>query len=384
MLKQKTLHFLSFFALFIALILPVSVKAETPVISTVAKQALIVDAQTGSVVFEKNSMDQMPTSSMSKVMTMLVIFDALKDGRLKLDDTLLVSKKAWAKGGSKMFVGEGTRISVEDLIKGVIVQSGNDACIVLAEGLAGSEEAFVDLINQKARELGMNDSNFKNSTGWPDPDHYSTARDLMKMSLDLVYNYPEFYHYYSIKEFEHNGIKQNNRNPLLYRNLGADGIKTGHTDVAGYGLIGSAEQAGRRIFMVLNGLETDKMRRSESARLLAWIYNNTENVTIAKKDDVIYNAKVWMGSEKTIPLVLNEDFHATIYNDSKDQIKTEILIEEPLQAPVAFGAEVAKLRVTLPDNTVIEKPLFAATHSPEMNIFGKALARIEYAVVGLN
>ena len=358
--------------------------AADPVLNTVAKQALIVDAQSGTVIFEKNSTERMPTSSMSKVMTMLVIFDALKDGRLSLDDKLLVSKKAWAKGGSKMFVGEGTRIAVEDLIKGVIVQSGNDACIVLAEGLAGSEEAFVDLINQKAKELGMNNSNFENATGWPDKDHYSTARDLMKMSIDLVYSYPEYYHYYSIKEFEYSGIKQNNRNPLLYRNLGADGIKTGHTDIAGYGLIGSAEQRGRRIFLIVNGLDTDKLRRSESARLMAWAYNNTENITISKKEDPVYMANVWLGSERKIPLYLADDLHASIIKGAQDRVQTEIVIEEPLAAPVKKGDEVAKLKVTLPNGSVVEKPLFAGMDSDEVNIFFQAVEKIRYMTIGFD
>lgn len=383
--KQASLFISSFaiIAMMIALVMvPTASKAEMG-LQTVASHALIVDAQTGSVIFEKNSMEQMPTSSMSKVMTMLVIFDALKDGRLSLDDKLLVSTKAWRKGGSKMFVGEKTRVSVEDLIKGVIVQSGNDACIVLAEGLAGSEDAFVQLINQKAAEIGMVNSNFENATGWPDPNHYSTARDLLKMSLYLIYNYPEFYDYYSMKEFTYNDIKQNNRNPLLYRNLGADGIKTGHTEAAGYGLIGSAVQNDRRIVMIVNGLDTSKLRRSESVRLLAWAFNNTQNITLAKAGETIAKAAVWLGQDRSLPLVLKQDLNATIKNDTRDQIESSVILEEPIQAPILKGDKLGTLKVTLPDGSALERPLLAGKDVQKLGIFGQAVEKIRYLAVGL-
>lgn len=351
-------------------------------LQTVAKQAIVVDMQTGSVIFSKNADQKMPTSSMSKVMTMLVVFDALKDGRLSLDDKLLVSTKAWKKGGSKMFVGEGTRVSVDDLIKGVIVQSGNDATIVLAEGLAGSEDAFVQLINQKAQEIGMTDSHFANASGWPDPDHYSTPRDLMKMAIYLVNNYPEYYHYYGIKEFTYSGIKQNNRNPLLYKNLGADGIKTGHTEDAGYGLIGAAMQDGRRVLMVLNGLETDRQRRSEATRILAWVYNNTVNVNLFKDTEVIDRVKVWLGKEYVAPVVTLQNYSATIMKTDMDKAKATVIADEPIPAPIVQGQELAKLRVELPGNMPVEFPLYAAKRVDEMNFFSKAIEKIRYSVAG--
>lgn len=349
-------------------------------LQTVAKQAMVVDMQTGSVIYSKNADEQMPTSSMSKVMTMLVVFDALKDGRLSLDDKLLVSTKAWKKGGSKMFVGEGTRVSVEDLIKGVIVQSGNDATIVLAEGLAGSEDAFVQLINQKAQEIGMDNSHFTNASGWPDPDHYSTPRDLMKMAIYLINNYPEYYHYYGIKEFTYSGIKQNNRNPLLYRNLGADGVKTGHTDIAGYGLIGTAIQDDRRVIMVLNGLETDRQRRSESTRILAWVFNNTVNVNLFKETEVIDKVKVWLGKEYVSPVVTLQNFSTTVMKNDVDQIKATVIANEPIAAPITQGQELAKLRVEIPGNGVVDFPLYSARQVDEMNFLSKAVEKIRYSL----
>ncbi len=349
-------------------------------LQTVAKQAMVVDMQTGSVIYSKNADEKMPTSSMSKVMTMLVVFDALKDGRLSLDDKLLVSTKAWKKGGSKMFVGEGTRVSVEDLIKGVIVQSGNDATIVLAEGLAGSEDAFVQLINQKAQEIGMDNSHFTNASGWPDPDHYSTPRDLMKMAIYLINNYPEYYHYYGIKEFTYSGIKQNNRNPLLYRNLGADGIKTGHTDIAGYGLIGTAIQDDRRVIMVLNGLETDRQRRSESTRILAWVFNNTVNVNLFKETEIIDKVKVWLGKEYVSPVVTLQNFSTTVMKNDVDQIKATVIANEPIAAPITQGQELAKLRVEIPGNGVVDFPLYSARQVDEMNFLSKAVEKIRYSL----
>ncbi len=371
------------FVLFLSFTCFTSTAARAEIkIQTVAKQAMIVDMETGSVIFNKNADERMPTSSMSKVMTAMVVFDAVKDGRLKLEDKLKVSTKAWKKGGSKMFVGEGTRVSVEDLLKGVIVQSGNDATIVLAEGLAGSEEAFVQLINQKAQEIGMTDSHFNNASGWPDPDHYSTARDLTKMALYLIKTYPEFYHYYGIKEFTYNGIKQNNRNPLLYRNLGADGIKTGHTDIAGYGLIGSAEQNGRRIIMVLNGLETDRQRRSESARLISWVFSKTVNVKLFGATDVIDRAKVWLGKEHVTPLVTLRDFSVTVAKEDANKIKAKSILREPIPSPIQQGQKLGVLEVTIPNVEPIQFPLYSAKEVDEMNFISKAVEKIRYSVMG--
>ena len=226
-----------------------AVPAGAATIETIARQAILVDAITNTVLFEKNADQHMPTSSMSKVMTAYMVFEALRDKRLNLEDTLPVSEHAWRTQGSKMFVELGNRIKVEDLIRGMIIQSGNDASIVLAEALGGSEEAFAKKMTERAHQLGMKDSNFVNATGWPDDNHYSTCRDLSTLARALILTFPEYYHYDAERDFTYHGIKQGNRNPLLYRNMGVDGLKTGHTDIAGYGLIASAQRDGRRLIL---------------------------------------------------------------------------------------------------------------------------------------
>src|SRR5579872_880191 len=241
-------------------------------IDTAAKHAIIVDFDTGAVLLDKGAEDRIPPASMSKIMTAYVVFEHLRKGSLKLDDLLPVSEKAWATGGSKMFVKVNTRVKVEDLLRGMIIQSGNDACIVLAEGIAGSEPAFVEEMNKAAEKLGLAASHFHNVTGLPDPEHYMSARDLATLARRLIVDFPEYYHYDSEKEFTYNGIKQGNRNPLLYQDLGADGMKTGHTDEAGYGLTASVIRNGRRIIMVLSGMSSMKERGTESAKLIEWAY----------------------------------------------------------------------------------------------------------------
>lgn len=353
---------------------------------TVAEEAIVVDGQTGSIIFEKNADMRMPTSSMSKVMTAIIVFDGLRDGRLTLDTKLLVSEKAWRKGGSKMFVEQGTQVAVEDLIRGVITQSGNDATIVLAEGLSGSEENFVKLMNQKAKQLGMDNTNFANASGWPDPDHYSTARDLMKMAIYLVNNYPEYYHYYAEEEFTFNGIKQPNRNPLLYRDLGADGIKTGHTEAAGFGLIGSAVQDGRRIYMVLNGMDSIAERGSESARIMAWAFRNTENVRLISAGQKVDEAHVWLGKNNKIPLIVLDDLVTTIAKtgqDTQGSIQARVSFDNPIPAPVAKGEKVATLILEMPGGQEIEQPLYAGADSRKLGLLGQAVEKIRYALLGL-
>jgi serine-type D-Ala-D-Ala carboxypeptidase (penicillin-binding protein 5/6) len=240
--------------LFALLLFAAPAMAQVAPMETVAREAYIIDAETGQVLFEKNADQKMPTSSMSKTMTMYMVFEALKNGKLTLDQELPVSETAWRMQGSKMFVPLGQMVKVEDLIRGVIVQSGNDATIVLAEGLAGSEGEFAAAMNRKAKELGMINSNFMNASGWPDENHYSTCHDLAILAIALIRDFPDYYKYYAEKEFTYNNIKQGNRNPLLYKNIGADGIKTGHTESAGYGLMASGVRDGRRVVMVLNGM----------------------------------------------------------------------------------------------------------------------------------
>lgn len=348
---------------------------------TAAKQAILMDYDTGMVLFEKNADERMPTSSMSKVMTMLVVFDALNDGRLRMDTTLPVSQKAWKKGGSKMFVEVGSRVAVEDLIRGVVIQSGNDATIVLAEGLAGTEEAFAEALNQKAVEIGMSDSNFMNASGWPDPNHYSTARDLASMARYLLMNHPEYYKYFSETEYTYNDIKQRNRNPLLYRDL-ADGIKTGHTENGGYGLIASGQRYGRRVILVVNGLPSEKARAQEGARLLEWGLKGFENIDIFASGETMDNAAVIMGKAKQVPLVTDTDLKISLPKAGKKELKVDIEYEGPLEAPIKAGDQIGKIMVQIPNMKTTEFPLYAGDNIERLGLVSGVIQKLKLFLFG--
>lgn len=361
--------------IFIVLLCLVSsgyVQAES--LKTSAKQAIVVDYDTGMVLFEKNADQKMPTSSMSKVMTMYMVFDALKNGSLSLDDTFLVSEKAWRKGGSKMFVEVNKRVKVEDLIRGVIVQSGNDATIVLAEGLAGTETAFARAMTEKAHEIGMKSSNFVNASGWPDENHYSTARDLSVLGASIIREFPEHYDYYSQTEFTFSDIEQKNRNPLLYRNMGADGIKTGHTEVGGYGLIGSGMHDGRRVVMVVNGLDSSQARASEGAKLLEWGLRGFENKTLLKKDQKVAQADVVFGQSDTVPLTINEDITLTLQRLGGEDMKMEVVYNGPLKAPVQKGDKVGMLEIKVPtSDQIITYDIFVGQSVEPLGFFSRTI-----------
>ncbi len=349
---------------------------------TSAKQAVMIDYDTGMVLFEKDSESRMPTSSMSKVMTMYLVFEALKSGKLSLDGTLPVSEKAWRKGGSKMFVEVGNQVKVEDLIRGVIIQSGNDATIVLAEGLAGSEKAFAEALTATAKDIGMENSNFTNASGWPDEDHYSTAYDLALLTQALIFNFPEYYHYYSETEFTYNNIRQTNRNPLLYRNMGADGVKTGHTQAGGYGLIGSGTHEGRRVILVVNGLEDDKARAQEGARLLEWGMRGFENVKLFTAGETVDYAYVVMGEDEQAPLMLEQDLTVTVPIPVKNDLKVEVVYEGPVTAPVRKGDQLGTLKVNVPRVTTFELPLMAARDVESLGFFASTLAKARLFITG--
>ncbi len=351
-------------------------------IDTTASHAILVDAGTGTVLLDKNANAQMPTSSMSKTMTMYMVFDALKEGRVHLEDELLVSEKAWRMGGSKMFIRVGASVKVDDLVRGVIIQSGNDATVALAEGIAGSEEAFVDGMNERARQLGMTNSHFMNASGWPDPDHYSTPRDLALLAYRLITDFPEYYHYFSEKEFTYNKIRQANRDPLLGRLPGADGLKTGHTDVAGYGLIGSAKREDRRLILVINGLDSEKARQEESIRLMEWGFRNFENKKLVDTGEEIETAQVWLGEQETVPLVTADDFIAVLPRASRNDIKLSASYMVPLKAPLKKGDEAGVLRVDIPGQQPAEIKLLVANDVERKGFFGRAKDRLAYLVTG--
>ncbi len=351
-------------------------------VTTKAKQAIILDYDTGAILFEKNPDEKMPTSSMSKVMSMYLVFEALKKGDLSLNDSFVVSEKAWKKGGSKMFVPLGKPVKVEDLIRGVIVQSGNDATIVLAEGLAGDEISFAAALNKKAHELGMNNSHFMNASGWPDPEHYSTARDLAILTKAIIDNFPKYYHYYAEKEFTYNNIRQTNRNPLLYKNIGADGLKTGHTEDGGYGLIGTGVKDGRRVIMVLNGMASKKERAEESTRLLQWGINGFSNISLFANDEILDRAPVYLGTKRDVKLKAKSAINITIPKLYKKDLKVSVEYNSPLKAPIAKGVEVGIVSVEIPKGEVIKIPLVSAEEVQELPLFAKLITKARLLSTG--
>jgi len=351
-------------------------------IDTQAKHAIVVDADTGAVLLDKAADEHLPTASMSKMMTAYLVFSYLKEGRAKLEDELPISERAWRTGGSKMFVPVGGRVPIEDLVRGMIVQSGNDACVALAEGLAGSVEAFVDQMNEKAKQIGLNNSHFVNVDGLPDPDHWSTAHDLATLALRTIKDFPQYYHYYGELEFAYNNIKQGNRNPLLYKNIGADGLKTGHTDEAGYSLTGSTVREGRRIIVVVSGLPSSKARDQESERLVEWAYREFADYKLFSAGDKVEDADVWLGVAAKAPLTVAKDFVVTLPKKARKDMKVAVEYDRPVPAPVKRGEAIGKLVVTAPDIGPAEAPLVAAADIPRMGPLGRIAALAGYLVWG--
>lgn len=356
-------------------------------LETSAREAVIIEAATGRILFEKNADERMPPASMSKLMTVYMVFSALRDGTLSLEDTFRVSENAWRRGGAKsgsstMFLDPNETVAVEALLRGIIVQSGNDACIVIAEGMAGSEPAFAEAMTAKALEIGLNGSNFANSTGWPDPDQYMTANDLARLALLTIKEFPELYHYYSETEYTHNTIRQRNRNPLLYKGIGADGLKTGHTEEAGYGLTASAVRNDRRIVAVLNGMASKKERSAESERLIDWAFREFKNYALFKSGDVISEAEVWLGTAGRVPLTITQDVLITLPRKARKDMKVTVRYEGPISAPITVGAPLADLVITAPGEKPITIPLIAGADVEALGLFGRLGAAINFLIWG--
>ena len=349
---------------------------------TEGSSAILVDFATGAVLYEKNADQPMPPASMSKLMTVYLVFEELAAGRLSLQDTFRVSEEAWRKGGSKMFVEVDSRVTIEDLLRGVIVQSGNDACIVLAEGLAGSEQAFADLMNEKARSLGLTNSHFTNATGWPDPRHEMSPRDLAVLSHRLIWEFPQYYGYFSELEFTFNGIRQGNRNPLLYKNVDADGLKTGHTEASGYGLTASAVRNERRLILVVNGLESVNQRSKEAERMLDYGFREFDNYLLFKSGELVTEADVWLGDAPSVPLIIERDVLVTMARDARDDMKVTAVYDGPVPAPVEKGAPLATLSIEAPGMRSIEAPLVAGADVRELSTFARIGAALNYLLWG--
>lgn len=370
----------------IALVLiSMSARAEAqtaPQFDTLAKQAIVVEATTGDVLLAKDADSQMPTSSMSKTMTMYMVFEAIRNGKLSLEGDVSVSDRAWKQAGSRMFINPGDRVKVEDLIRGVIIQSGNDASVALAEAVGGSETAFAEMMNEKAKAFGLTQTHLANATGMPDPQHYSSARDLATIAMFLMRDFPEYYHYYGEKEFTYNKIKQGNRNPLLYRDIGVDGMKTGHTDAAGYGLIASALRDGRRIVVVVNGLKSMQERADESAKLVDWAYSEYGLYPLLQAEKSVAEAKVWLSPKATIPLAPEKSITKSLPRLAKDAVKVEYAVNAETMAPVHKGQVLGKAVISgLPGATsTLEVPLVAMEDAPQLGLFDRLLARAKRAI----
>lgn len=330
-------------------------------LETKAKQAIVIEDETDAVLFNKNGFERMFPSSMTKMMTAHIVMRQLKEGKISPDTKYTVSEKAWKQQGSKMFVELGNQIPVMDLLRGVIIQSGNDACITLAEGIAGSEEGFAALMNEEAKNLGMKDTHFMNSDGWPDENHYTTAHDLAILAKSTVHDYAEFYPIYSEREFTYHGIRQYNRNLLLGGSLGVDGLKTGHTEIAGYGITVSAKNAdGRRVYVVVNGLASEKERAEEAASLVGYAFGAFENQTVRKAGEEVAKVPVWLGEADEVPVAAEKDALITMPKVGRDQITFTLKAETPLSAPVKKGDKVGMLVVKAPGMDDQEIPVVAA------------------------
>jgi D-alanyl-D-alanine carboxypeptidase (penicillin-binding protein 5/6) len=356
--------------------------AAAPTIDTAAREAIVMDYDTRTVLFEKNADQRTPPSSMSKLMTVYLVFDRIQKGELKLTDELPVSPKAWKMGGSKMFVMVNTKVSVSDLLHGVIIQSGNDATVVLAEGLAGSEEAFAEQENAVAAKLGLTNSHFANASGWPDENHYMTARDIAMLAWHTIHDHPKFYKIYAQKEFTYNKIKQGNRNPLIYGSTGADGLKTGHTEIAGYGLVASVERNGRRLIMVENGLKSMQQRADEARKLIEFGFREFENYKPFRAGETVAEADVWLGTQAKVPLVVDQDVILTLPRSARTNAKMVAQYTGPIAAPINRGDTVGQIVIETPDGKPVQVPLKAGASVERLGLMGRIAAAFNYLLWG--
>lgn len=354
---------------------------------TAARNAILMDYDTGEYLFEKNIAESVPPASMSKLMTVYILMSKIKDGSIKLDDTFSVSENAWRKGGaatggSTMFLSIGDNVSVENLIKGIVIQSGNDACIVVAENVAGSEDDFVILMNKTAKKLGLKNSHFENATGLPHPDHRMSMEDLAILARHIIKEFPELYHYFSQKEFVYNNIKQGNRNPLLYTMKGADGLKTGHTEEAGFCLAASATKGERRLIEVMSGMSSNRERSEEAERLMSWGFREFNNFKILTKGQTVATAKVWYGKEDSVNLNVADDVLKTVHMSQQDNVKATAEFDEPVKAPIKAGQEIGTIKIEIEGQSPLNVPLIAANDVSETGMLGKFWANVKYFIFG--
>jgi D-alanyl-D-alanine carboxypeptidase (penicillin-binding protein 5/6) len=364
-----------------------AIAQEAP-LETKAKQAILIDAQTGSVFFEKDADAQVEPASMSKLMTMIMVFEALKAGKLTMDQEILITEDAWRRGGapsggSTMYAELNSRVKLSDLIQGVIVQSANDACIAIAEAIAGSEPAFAEQMTRRARELGVKQAVFKNATGLPDPEHLMSVRELAILAQYIVKSFPEYYKYYGQAEFTWNKITQTNRNPLLKDYPGADGMKTGYTKQAGYGLVGSVARDGRRLIMVIAGLTSLNERKQEAQKILDWGFKQFKPVVAYSANDRVAKARVWGGDASHVDLVVKQDVKLLLSAAEQSGIEVKLSYVGPLFAPVKEGEPAGKVRFLVNGRTLQEVPVeTAGSVAATQSMWQKAWDSVVYMVFG--
>ncbi|WBU55873.1 D-alanyl-D-alanine carboxypeptidase family protein [Paracoccus sediminicola] len=353
-----------------ALLLPIQALA----FETNARTAWVYDVGTGTVLLEKNADQAVPPASMSKLMTVYMLFEAVRDGRLQMDTRLPVSTKARQMAGSTMFLNEQDRPTVEELIKGIIVLSGNDACVVVAEGLAGTEDAFARQMNDKAKALGMNNSNFANSSGWPHPDHVMSAHDLGILAEHLINDFPELYKYFALTEFPYDNrapANRFNRNPLLKLGIGADGLKTGHTEEAGYGLVGSAVQGDRRVIFVVTGMATEAARAEEAERIAAWAFRDFTMKEVVPQGETVAEASVWLGAKSNVALTTQNGLNVLMPIGAEQGVTAEAVYSGPIQAPISEGDRLGMLQIQIPGVGPANVPLVAAENVEAAGFVGR-------------
>ncbi len=373
--------------LFLPLVILQSVYAN-PTVN--ARTAIVVDYHSNKVLYELEPDAQIYPASMTKIMTTIVAFDLIKNNRLSLDDKFMVSENAWRlsqSGYSSMFIMINDEVSVENLLKGIIIASGNDACVALAEGIAGSEEVFAEMMNEKAAEIGMSSTNFSNSSGINDPENYSTVKDIALMSKYLIENYPIFYELYAETTFtwDRTGgdpIKQGNRNPLLYKNVGVDGIKTGYLAVEKYSLASTMQKEDRRIIAVASGFPTKNFRSSESLKLLNWGYRNTNTFEVSKKGETFFELDTWLGTKNKVKAVANEDFYLTLDKKNLRHLKVSLEYDGPIKTPIFKDQKIAKLVVFEKNEIIKTLPLYSSEKIKKVNFFKSLITSINYLIWG--
>ncbi len=370
---------MKFYFLLTILILRVSLSWA---IDTKAEQAIVIDFSTNEVLFEKNPDQVVPPASMTKIMTSYVVFDSLKNTDLTINDTCIITPKAYRMGGSRTFLEIDDQVSINDLLRGIIIQSGNDASTAIAECIAGTEDNFATLMNVYAEKLGLKNTNFLNASGWPEDNHYSTVRDLGILSNSLIRDFPNLYTYFNEKEFTYNNIKQPNRNKLLSKIVGADGLKTGYVKSSGFGIAGSAIKNERRITVVINGTNSSRSRLNESSNLLNWAFTQTSPVKLVSKNQIIKNVDVWLGNQPTINLVIKEDIVSILSFEQSKLIKTTINYEKPVSAPFNVEDELGTMTINIKGKPIIKVPLVAENTVNSVNPIMKVFAAIKYLIFG--